>query len=139
MYSASEPLEPRLLFSAAPVDSFTYTISDGRGGESTATVLIYNVPACDATLDGRVDRDDLAVWQANYDPRGLRAAERRGFVDGDFNGDGRVNLADLAYWQRTTDMVRLARPMLVYESPTEPGVWLAAPLTLLSLTLNLTL
>ena len=57
----------------------------------------------DATGDGKVDGADLAVWQQNYDPRGLDSGND--FASGDWNGDGRIDGGDLALWQQNYDPV----------------------------------
>lgn len=47
-------------------DSFTYTISDGRGGTSTATVSMFVNGAPVATNDSKVAQKDIAL---TFDPR----------------------------------------------------------------------
>ena len=52
--------------------------------------ILDAVPAADFDLDGRVDGDDLAIWQTSY------GATRAG----DANADGVTDGADFLIWQR---------------------------------------
>lgn len=68
---------------------------DGLGGDNR--LLTFFRMQCDADGNGKVDSGDLAIWQANYDPLGLRADTP---ALGDWDGNGRIDSADLALWQR---------------------------------------
>ena len=154
-------LEPRLLMDGLPpgqapppadtgvLDYFFYEIADGHGGTAWARVDLLAMPG-DANLDLRVDGVDLNQLLLAWNKPGA-------WGSGDFDGNGIVDGVDLnkllLNWSRETyepsvriadtsaavDMVRLARPLLVYESAVEPGVWLASPLTPLNVTLTLVL
>jgi hypothetical protein len=50
--------------------------------------------------DGKVDGEDLAAWQRNYDPIGNPANT---WAMGDWNGDTKIDGGDLALWQRNYD------------------------------------
>lgn len=51
----------------------------------------------DASLNGKVDGGDLAIWQQHYDPLGM---DENTYEMGDWNFDGRVDGADLSLWQQ---------------------------------------
>lgn len=65
---------------------------------------VYVLPPADATEDGRVDLEDLAVFATNWGK-----AAGMDWTDGDFTGDGAVDLADLAilatHWSATAPHV----------------------------------
>ncbi|KPK75706.1 MAG: hypothetical protein AMJ79_10150, partial [Phycisphaerae bacterium SM23_30] len=63
---------------------------------------------CDANGDAKVDGDDLALWQQNYDPLGLND-NTPGM--GDWNLDGCIDGADLALWQQRYDSSELPVPL----------------------------
>jgi len=78
---------------------------DGTGGDDYN--FTFFVLKCDANGDGRVDSDDLAAWQQNYDPLGLNDNDPG---TGDSNGDGKVDSSDLALWQQRYNPLGLQEP-----------------------------
>jgi len=73
--------------------------NDVTTGFDLDAVGILEAVIGDANGDGKVDGGDLAIWQQNYDPRGLNSATNDA-SKGDFSGDGRVDGGDLALWQQ---------------------------------------
>jgi hypothetical protein len=53
----------------------------------------------DANEDGKIDGADLAIWQQNYDPLGLKG-DNNTFWKGDWTLDHEISGADLAIWQQ---------------------------------------
>jgi hypothetical protein len=58
--------------------------------------VVSSIPG-DANSDNKIDGGDLAIWQQNYDPLGLK---HDSFYMGDWNGDGKIDGGDLALWQQ---------------------------------------
>lgn len=69
----------------------------------------------DGNNDHVIDGADLALWQQNYDPQGLK---QNTFAMGDWNLDGYINGADLALWQQNY------RPLAIAETNPEPATLL---------------
>ena len=70
---------------------------DGLLNAAKALFVAANLRPDDATGDGRIDSQDLAIWQRNYDPLGNNVDT---FAMGDWDGNGRIDSADLALLQR---------------------------------------
>ena len=93
-YNGDPPQEAESLYSIYdPSDNSTLNVI-----RAAAALMNSLVPARgDADGDGKVDGGDLAVWQQNYDPRGVNANT---WAMGDWNADGRIDGSDLALWQQ---------------------------------------
>ena len=78
---------------------------DDNGGTITNGDLISMVPG-DSDGDWKVDGADLAAWQQNYDPLGLKG-DNNTFAMGDWNGDNNIDGGDLALWQQNYDPLGL--------------------------------
>jgi sulfatase modifying factor 1 len=74
---------------SATEEEFTYNWSESINELAPAAVS----SSCDFNGDGQVDRDDLALWRANFGDAGAA-----NFADGD--GDGDVDGNDFLCWQR---------------------------------------
>ncbi|MEL7486714.1 MAG: choice-of-anchor L domain-containing protein, partial [Pseudomonadota bacterium] len=70
--------------------SFDYTISDGNGGEDTATVDVTVTPVADAPVSGGSLPPPVGAWNASD-------------IDGDGDtGDNPLNGADVTFWNDLT-------------------------------------
>ena len=63
-----------------------------NNGSGTHGFLLTPALPGDATLDGKVDVNDLTIVLTNFNRTGLT----NGWTSGDFNGDGQVDVNDLA-------------------------------------------
>ena len=117
-YQIDPPQEPQGLYSVYdPEDVSTLAIITAEAARMQSLIPVEG----DATLDGLVDGQDLALWQQNYDPLGLNDNL---FTMADWNCDGLIDGADLALWQQNYD-------------PLGSGQSIPEPTTLLLLTSGL--
>ena len=72
-------------------------------GRLTTVSLARPTPG-DANFDGKVDGNDLGIWQQNYDPLGTNG-DNNTWRKGNFNCDGRIDGGDLAIWQQNYDPI----------------------------------
>jgi hypothetical protein len=95
-YSATtvDPSDPRRFWTIQEWASATNIWST----QITELILPLPLPG-DANEDGKVDGGDLALWQQNYDPLGLKG-DNNTWAKGDWNGDRRIDGGDLALWQQ---------------------------------------
>lgn len=73
----------------------------------TGMAVYEQLPYCkpgDANQDGKVDRTDLLIWRANYDPLGLNASTNNWSM-GNWNYDDYIDGDDLALWQQNYNSV----------------------------------
>jgi len=94
----------------------------------------FDVPG-DADSDGKIDGQDLATWQENYDPLGLN---ENTFDMADWDGSGRIDGIDLAIWQDNYNPFGLAATPEVIDFPVGGGgAHTPEPLTILGLVVGL--
>ncbi len=133
--SPNDVWEEFVMSSVAPANavearlSFVFTQTSNAGGavhlDDVSFMNLSLAAGADFNLDGSVDGEDLAIWQAGY---GMNTGATR--EDGDADGDGDVDGNDFLAWQRQITLPSAVADLEALAVPEPMAAWAAAVILL---------